>query len=131
MTRTTAAFAARPTAALAAGATLLALLLTGCGDDKTSEATSPATTTAAQAAAQVDSVKAGAFLVSFRGAFPKLAEGKDDAKIASILTESCGDIKAGKSENDVVANITKRAGGATQPSSEEAKAIYQMAKLMC
>ncbi|MFG3620228.1 hypothetical protein [Nocardia sp. NPDC047654] len=131
MTRTTAALAARTTAALAAGATLLALLLTGCGDDKTNDAGSQATTTAAQAAAQVDSVKAGAFLVSFRGAFPKLSEGKDDAKIASILTETCGDIKAGKSEDDVVANITKRAGGATQPSSEEAKAIYQMAKLMC
>ncbi|MEU2104605.1 MULTISPECIES: hypothetical protein [unclassified Nocardia] len=117
----------RTTAAIAASATLLALLLTGCGDDKTSTAT----TTAAQAAAQVDSVKAGAFLVSFRGAFPKLAEGKDDAKIAGILTETCGDIKAGKSEDDVVKNIVKRAGGATQPSTEEAKAIYQMAKLMC
>ncbi|MGK8508671.1 hypothetical protein ACRS5S_11600 [Nocardia asiatica] len=121
----------RTTAALAASATLFALLLTGCGDDKTSDATSSATTTAAQAAAQVDNVKAGAFVVSFRGAFPKLAEGKDDAKIASILSETCGDIKAGKSEDAVVANITKRAGGAAQPSSEEAKAIYQMAKLMC
>ncbi|MGW4327318.1 hypothetical protein ACWEKR_15635 [Nocardia sp. NPDC004573] len=121
----------RTTAAIAASATLFALLLTGCGEDKTSDATSSATTTAAQAATQIDSVKAGAFLVSFRGAFPKLAEGKDDAKIASILTETCGDIKAGKSEDDVVANITKRAGGATQPSAEEAEAIYQMAKLMC
>ncbi|MER7450914.1 hypothetical protein ABTW96_11585 [Nocardia beijingensis] len=131
MTRTSAALAARTTAALAAGATLFALLLTGCGDDKASDATPSTTTTAAQAAAHVDSVKAGAFLVSFRGAFPKLAEGKDDAKIASILTETCGDIKAGKSEDDVVKNIVKRAGGATQPSTEEAKAIYQMAKLMC
>ncbi|MEU6829185.1 hypothetical protein ABZ894_11095 [Nocardia beijingensis] len=131
MTRTSAALAARTTAALAAGATLFALLLTGCGDDKASDPTPSTTTTAAQAAAHVDSVKAGAFLVSFRGAFPKLAEGKDDAKIASILTESCGDIKAGKSEDDVVKNIVKRAGGATQPSTEEAKAIYQMAKLMC
>ncbi|WP_280315653.1 hypothetical protein [Nocardia abscessus] len=121
----------RTTAALAASATLFALLLTGCGDDKTSDATSPATTTAAQATAQIDSVKAGAFVVSFRGAFPKLADGKDDAKIASILSETCGDIKVGKSEDEVVANITKRAGGTTQPSAEEAKAIYQMAKLMC
>ncbi|MGQ4617337.1 hypothetical protein [Nocardia sp. R7R-8] len=122
----------RTTAAIAASATLFALLLAGCGDDKTSTATSSAaTTTAAQAAAQVDSVKAGAFVVSFRGAFPKLAEGKDDAKIASVLTETCGDIKAGKSEDDVVKNIIKRAGGHTQPSPEEARAIYQMAKLMC
>ncbi|UAK32410.1 hypothetical protein K8O92_32820 [Nocardia asteroides] len=120
----------RTTAAIAASATLLALLLTGCGDDKTSSATST-TTTAAQAATQVDNVKAGAFVVSFRGAFPKLADGKDDAKIATILSETCSDLGAGKSEDDVVGNITKRAGGATQPSSEEAKAIYQMAKLMC
>ncbi|MGK8524460.1 hypothetical protein ACRS6B_24205 [Nocardia asteroides] len=121
----------RTTAAIAASATLFALLLTGCGDDKTSTATSSPTTTAAQAAAQVDNVKAGAFVVSFRGAFPKLAEGKDDAKIATILSETCADIKAGEAEDEVVGNITKRAGGATQPSSEEAKAIYQMAKLMC
>jgi hypothetical protein len=120
----------RTTAAIAASATLLVLLLTGCGDDKTSSATS-STTTAAQAAAQVDNVKAGAFVVSFRGAFPKLADGKDDAKIATILSETCADLGAGKSEDDVVGNIIKRAGGATQPSSEEAKAIYQMAKLMC
>ncbi|WP_159927265.1 MULTISPECIES: hypothetical protein [Nocardia] len=121
----------RTTAAIAASATLLALLLTGCGDDKTSSATSSTTTAAAQAATQVDNVKAGAFVVSFRGAFPKLADGKDDAKIATILSETCADLGAGKSEDDVVGNITKRAGGATQPSSEEAKAIYQMAKLVC
>ncbi|MGQ4599555.1 hypothetical protein [Nocardia sp. R6R-6] len=117
----------RTTAALAASVTLLALLLTGCGDDKSSSATSSTTT----AAAPVDTVKAGAFVVSFRGAFPKLAEGKDDAKIASILSETCADTKAGKSEDDVVKSITKRAGGNVQPTAEEAKAIYQMAKLLC
>ncbi|MEV6323892.1 hypothetical protein AB0M45_22255 [Nocardia sp. NPDC051787] len=123
----------RTTAAIAASATLFSLLLTGCGDDKPSSAASSTTAAASQGAtAPVDTVKTGAFVVSFRGAFPKLAEGKDDAKIASILSETCADIKAGKSENDVVADITKRAGGGnTQPTAEEAKAIYQMANLMC
>ncbi|MGO4648795.1 hypothetical protein AB4305_28140 [Nocardia sp. 2YAB30] len=125
----------RTTAALAASATLFALLLTGCGDDEASNAI-PSTTSSAPSARggetqAVDSMKAGAFVVSFRGAFPKLAEGKDDAKIASILSEGCKDIKAGKSEDEAVKNIIKRAGGSTEPSSEEAKAIYQMAKLMC
>lgn len=122
----------RTTAALAASATLFSLLLTGCGDDNSSSAASSTTAAASQGAtAPVDTVKTGAFVVSFRGAFPKLAEGKDDAKIASILSETCADIKAGKSEDDVVTNITKRAAGNTQPTAEEAKAIYQMAKLMC
>ncbi|WP_454198174.1 hypothetical protein [Nocardia sp. Marseille-Q1738] len=121
----------RTTAAIAASATLFSLLLTGCGDDKPSSAASSTTAASQGATAQVDSVKTGAFVVSFRGAFPKLADGKDDAKIASILSETCADIKAGKPENDVVADITKRAGGNTQPTAEEAKAIYQMAELMC
>ncbi|WP_406272845.1 hypothetical protein OH799_33565 [Nocardia sp. NBC_00881] len=126
----------RTTAALAASAALFALLLAGCGNDEAASAT-PSTTTSGAPSTQggealaVDSVKAGAFVVSFRGAFPKLAEGKDDAKIASILSEGCKDIKAGKSEDEVVTNIAKRAGGSTEPSSEEAKAIYQMTKLMC
>ncbi|MEU7632742.1 hypothetical protein AB0C34_22570 [Nocardia sp. NPDC049220] len=125
----------RTTAASAAIASLFALLLTGCGNDTASTTTAssaPATTSAAaQSAPVVDNVKSGAFVVSFRGAFPKLAEGKNDAKIASILSESCTDLKAGKSEDDVVESITARAGGNTKPSTEEARAIYQMAKLMC
>ncbi|WP_330232165.1 hypothetical protein OHA40_06535 [Nocardia sp. NBC_00508] len=122
----------RTTAALAASATVFALLLTGCGDDKSSTTTSSTTAAASEGATgAVDNVKAGAFVVSFRGAFPKLAEGKDDAKIASILSETCTDIKAGKPEDEVVGNITKRAASNTQPTPEEAKAIYQMAKLMC
>ncbi|WP_327114277.1 hypothetical protein OHB12_33990 [Nocardia sp. NBC_01730] len=125
----------RTTAALAASATLFALLLAGCGNDEASSG-SPSTTSGAPSAqggeAQAfNGVQAGVFVVNFRGAFPKLAEGKDDAKIASILSEGCKDIKAGKSEDEVVENITKRAGGSTEPSSEEAEAIYHMAKLMC
>ncbi|MFC9438482.1 hypothetical protein [Nocardia sp. NPDC057030] len=124
----------RTTAAIAASATLVALLLTGCGDDKASSATpsSSAPTAASNGDAQVvDNVKAGAFVVSFRGAFPKLADGKDDAKIATILSDTCKEIKANKSEDDVVKSIVKRSSGKVDATPEEARAIYQMAKMMC
>ncbi|MFF3224569.1 hypothetical protein ACFYV7_17375 [Nocardia suismassiliense] len=123
----------RTTAALAASATLCALLLTGCGDDKASSDT-PAATSAAQSSGDaqvVDNVKAGAFVVSFRGAFPKLADGKDDTKIANILSDTCKEIKAGKPEDEVVKSITKRASGKVEATTEEAKAIHQMARMMC
>ncbi|ASF08944.1 hypothetical protein NBRGN_107_00380 [Nocardia brasiliensis NBRC 14402] len=123
----------RTTAALAASATLFALLLTGCGDDKaTTDAASSSTTAQSSGDTQVvDNVKAGAFVVSFRGAFPKLADGKDDAKISTVLSDTCKDIKAGKPEDEVVKNIVKRASGKTEATTEESKAIYQMAKMMC
>ncbi|WP_433663348.1 hypothetical protein ACQPW1_15175 [Nocardia sp. CA-128927] len=124
----------RTTAALAASATLFALLLTGCGDDKASSATPSSSAPAAQSngdAQVVDNVKAGAFVVSFRGAFPKLADGKDDTKIATILSDTCKEIKANKSEDDVVKSIVKRSSGKVEATPEEAKAVYQMAKMMC
>ncbi|WP_405162165.1 hypothetical protein OG203_38605 [Nocardia sp. NBC_01499] len=124
----------RTTAALAASATLCALLLTGCGDDKSSSAAPSSSAPAAQSSGDaqvVDNVKAGAFVVSFRSAFPKLADGKDDTKIATILSDTCKEIKANKSEDDTVKSVTKRASGKTDATPEEAKAVYQMSKMMC
>ncbi|KAA8877507.1 hypothetical protein F3087_44255 [Nocardia colli] len=124
----------RTTAAIAASATLAALLLTGCGDDKASSASPSSSAPAAASngdAQVVDNVKAGAFVVSFRGAFPKLADGKDDPKIATILSDTCKEIKANKSEDDVVKSIVKRSSGKVEATTEEARAIYQMAKMMC
>ncbi|MFX0579141.1 hypothetical protein [Nocardia nepalensis] len=124
----------RTTAAIAASSAVLALLLAGCNDDKAaSPATGAATTSAAKAAGSetLDSVKAGTFVVSYRSAFPKLAEGKDDAKISGILVDTCKDIKGGKSEDEVVQNVIKRTKGSTEASKEEAQAIYQMAKMLC
>ncbi|QIS02742.1 hypothetical protein F5X71_10785 [Nocardia brasiliensis] len=122
----------RTTAALAASATVFALLLTGCGNDKATTDAASATTAQSSGDTQVvDSVKAGAFVVSFRGAFPKLAEGKDDAKLSAVLSDSCKDIKAGKPEDEVIQSIIKRASGSTEATPEESKAIYQMAKMMC
>lgn len=119
----------RTTAAIAASATVFALLLAGCSDDSSSTAGS---SSSAAPTAQVDSGKAGMFVVSYRNAFPKLAEGRDDAAVSGVLTQTCGDIKAGKSESDVVAAIVKNSkNGATAATTEEAQAIFQMAKLMC
>ncbi|MFD3745935.1 hypothetical protein [Nocardia sp. NPDC058633] len=119
----------RTTAAFAASATVLALLLAGCGDDSSSaEASAPATTPTFQ----VEASKAGMFVVSYRNAFPKLAQGRDDAAVAAVLNHSCSDIKAGKSEADTIATVLAAAeNGDTAATTEEATAIYQMAKLMC
>ncbi|GEM31794.1 hypothetical protein NN3_28010 [Nocardia neocaledoniensis NBRC 108232] len=119
----------RTTAAIAASATVLALLLAGCGDDSSA---SPATSTTAAPATKVDATKAGMFVVSYRNAFPKLAEGRDDAAVANVLNLTCSDIKAGKSEADTVAAVvTYSKNGATTATNDEAKTIYETVKLMC
>ncbi|MFB7878332.1 hypothetical protein ACFC06_24055 [Nocardia sp. NPDC056064] len=120
----------RTTAALAASATVFALLLAGCGDD--SAATESAPTTTPAATGQLDASKAGMFVVSYRNAFPKLAEGRDDAALSGLLSKTCGDITAGKSKDDVVAGIEKNAtNGTTTATTQEAQAIYEMSKFMC
>ncbi|MFF2087411.1 hypothetical protein ACFVVM_26865 [Nocardia sp. NPDC058176] len=120
----------RTTAAIAASTTVFALLLSGCGDDSSTTADSPSTSAAPTA--EVDAGKAGMFVVSYRNAFPKLAEGRDDKTVAGVLTQTCGDIAAGKSESDTVAGIVASStNGSATATDEEAQAIYQMSKLMC
>ncbi|MFC9877771.1 hypothetical protein [Nocardia salmonicida] len=123
----------RTTAAIAASATVFALLLAGCSDDSSSAGASTASTsTMAAPTFQVEASKAGMFVVSYRNAFPKLAQGRDDAAVAAVLNHSCSEIKAGKSEADTVATIIKAAkNGDTTATTEEATAVYQMSKLMC
>ncbi|MFQ6399142.1 hypothetical protein ACLMAJ_37635 [Nocardia sp. KC 131] len=125
----------RTSAAIAASVTLFTLLLAGCNDD-TAGSAAPSTTASAGASAAGsdpgDNIKAGTFVVSFRSAFPKLADGKDDNKIRDLLVDTCKDVKDGKAEDAVVLNIIKRTRtGSTEASKEEAQAIYQMAKLLC
>lgn len=125
----------RTTAALAACATAFALLLAGCGDDS-SNSSSPASAAASSAAGDVarvvDSTKAGTFVVSFKAAFPKLAQGRTDAQISDLLTQTCADRKAGKAEDAAVTALVGRLkNGATEATKEEAQAIYAMAQMMC
>lgn len=124
----------RTNAAVAACATL-ALLLTGCGGDDSGSAAPASSSAAASPSADaqvVDNVKAGTFVVSFRSAFPALAEGRSDTELADILTATCGDVRADKPQAEVEAAVAERAGGGgAEPSAQEAAAIYQMIKLMC
>ncbi|MEV0686822.1 hypothetical protein AB0I35_23425 [Nocardia sp. NPDC050378] len=118
----------RTTAALAAGTAVFALLLTGCSEDSSTAA--PATTTTP--AVQVDPGKAGRFVVSYRNAFPKLAAGRDDLAVSGVLNQTCSDIKAGKAEADTIAGIVKSStNGSVSATEQEARAVYDMAKLMC
>lgn len=130
----------RTSAALAVSTTLFALLVAGCNGDDT--ATGEAAATSAPAASTVadqpggvevpDNIKAGTFVVSYRSAFPKLAEGRTDAEIADILTGTCADIEGGKSEDDTVNAIVDRTkSGDVAASKEEALAIFNIAKYIC
>ncbi|MEV0250698.1 hypothetical protein AB0H76_29165 [Nocardia sp. NPDC050712] len=123
----------RTTAAIAASSTVFAaLLLAGCGGEDTATPATSSTAASASAASIIDSARAGTFVVSYKSAFPKLATGRSDAQIAEILTETCKDVKAAKSEDAIVANIIKLAkNGSAEASKEEAQSVYQMAKIMC
>jgi PBP1b-binding outer membrane lipoprotein LpoB len=128
----------RTSAAIAASVTLFTLLLAGCSDNNASSAAPSSTASAGTSSASsadspvLDNVKTSAFVVSYRNAFPKLAEGKDDAKIRDIVVQTCKDIKDGKAEDAVVQNvITRTKTGSVQASKEEAQALYQMAKMLC
>ncbi len=128
----------RTSAAIAVSTALFALLVAGCSsDDKATDATS-ATSAAASPAAQPngaavpDSAKAGMFVVSYRSAFPKLADGRSDAQVADIFTGTCKDIKDGKAEDAVVQGIVERTkSGPATATKEEAQAIYTTAKYLC
>ncbi|MEV0031109.1 hypothetical protein [Nocardia sp. NPDC050793] len=128
----------RTSAAIAVSTTLFALLVAGCGSDDKDSAAPAATSAAASPATQPnsaavpDNAKAGMFVVSYRSAFPKLADGRSDAQVADIFTATCKDIKDGKAEDAVVQNIVDRTkSGQTAATKEEAQAIYTTAKYLC
>ncbi|MEU4841481.1 hypothetical protein [Nocardia testacea] len=105
-----------------------------CGSDGAdpAPAASPTTAAASPDTAQIDQVKAGSFIISFRGAFPGLAEGRDDAAITGIFTETCAEIRAGEPENEVVPALSDRlAAGTTEATDAETQAVYQMVAVMC
>ncbi|WP_405180323.1 hypothetical protein OG225_03060 [Nocardia sp. NBC_01377] len=126
----------RTSAALAASASVFALLLAGCNDDTATSSAAAGTSAAAEAASSVarvvDGAKAGTFVVSFKSAFPKLAQGRSDVQISDILNQTCSDLKSGKAEDAVISGVATHAkNGSTEVTKDEAAAIYQMAKLMC
>lgn len=103
----------------------------GAGADS-APAASATTSAVTPDTAQIDQVKAGSFVIGFRGAFPGLAEGRDDAAITGIFTETCAEIRAGEPEDEVVAAVSDRlAVGATEATDAETQAVYQMVAVMC
>jgi hypothetical protein len=117
-------------------AVLVAVLpaVAACGGDgaESTPAASPTTAAATPDTAQLDQVKAGSFVISFRGAFPGLAEGRDDAAITAIFTETCAEIRAGEPEDEVVSALADRlAAGGTEATDAETQAVYQMVAVMC
>ncbi|MGW6332050.1 hypothetical protein [Nocardia rhamnosiphila] len=117
-------------------AVLVAVLPTvaACRSDSADPAPAASATTAAATpdTAQIDQVKAGSFVIGFRGAFPGLAEGHDDAAITGIYTETCAEIRAGEPEDEVVSALSDRlAAGGTDATDAETQAVYQMVAVMC
>lgn len=91
-----------------------------------------ATATSTAAAPNPDSVKSGSFVIGFRGAFPALAQGRDEAAIRVIFAETCRDVRAGKPDADISGNIVERtASGDSRATPAEAAAILQMIRPLC
>ncbi|MEV3961285.1 hypothetical protein AB0M34_10355 [Nocardia sp. NPDC050193] len=116
-------------------ALLVAVLPTVAACESAGADSAPASATTSAATpdtAHIDQVKAGSFVIGFRGAFPGLAEGRDDAALTGIFTETCAEIRAGEPEDEVVAAMSDRlAVGATEATDAETQAVYQMVAVMC
>ncbi|WP_280436634.1 hypothetical protein [Nocardia carnea] len=122
----------RPLLLLPAALVVLAVGATACQSDSAAPETTATSSVANPDTAKIDQVKAGSFVIGFRGAFPGLAEGRDDAAITAIFTETCADIRSGEPEEETTTALTARlATGGTAPASQETQAVYQMVAAMC
>ncbi|MFC7448541.1 hypothetical protein [Rhodococcus daqingensis] len=147
----------RKAAALLAASTI-ALALAGCSSDEVTEKTdaakdkasaamssvaeaaegaqssvnAAASTAAAQVKGALDSAKVATFTAAFKVANPDLAEGRDDDAIADILAQTCADIDAGQSEQEIVAGLESRAeNNGVKATPDQAQQIYNIAKPAC
>lgn len=122
----------RPSVLLPAALVLLAIAATACQSESADPETAATSSVTNPDTAKIDQVKAGSFVIGFRGAFPGLAEGRDDAAITAVFTETCADIRSGTPEDEVTPALTERLGtGGTAPAPQETEAIYQMVAAMC
>ncbi|NKY57360.1 hypothetical protein [Nocardia flavorosea] len=122
----------RPSALLPAVLVAFAVAATACQSDGAEPDTAATSSVANPDTAKIDQVKAGSFVIGFRGAFPGLAEGRDDAAITTIFTDTCADIRSGTPEDEATAALTGRLdAGGTAPAPQETEAVYQMVAAMC
>ncbi|QBJ97687.1 hypothetical protein ERC79_18370 [Rhodococcus sp. ABRD24] len=79
-----------------------------------------------------DQAKLTAFVAAFRTAYPNLASDRDDQSIETILEDTCADIDANTSEQELVTKVTQRAtNGGTVPTDDQARHILQLVKATC
>lgn len=122
----------RPSVLLPAALVVLAIAATACQSDSAEPETAATSSVANPDTAKIDQVKAGSFVIGFRGAFPGLAEGRDDPAITAIFTETCADIRSGTPEDEATAALAERLDtGGTTPAPQETDAVYQMVAAMC
>ncbi|MFI5716404.1 hypothetical protein [Nocardia sp. NPDC051750] len=124
----------RPFVLLPAALAVLAVAATACQSESAAPDTAATATSAAANpdTAKIDQVKAGSFVIGFRGAFPGLAEGRDDAAITGLFTETCADIRSGTPEDEATTALTERLGtNGTAATPQEAQAVYQMVAALC
>lgn len=122
----------RPSVLLPAALVVLAVAATACQSDSAEPETATTSSVTNPDIAKVDQVKAGSFVIGFRGAFPGLTEGRDDAAITAIFTETCADIRSGASEDETTTALTERLDtGSTAPTPQETAAVHQMVAAMC
>jgi hypothetical protein len=123
------------TAVVAAVAALF--LLTACGSDDETSAPESTTRPAGSVASSVvqravDAAKLGTFVATFRTGYPNLADGRDDASIEAIVTETCPLIDDGASDEEINSRVAElSANGAVTPTDQQVDRITQLVRAAC
>jgi hypothetical protein len=133
-------------AAVAASATALVFLVSGCSEDEptpqeaTASSVEAAVTSARSTAESLqeragelwDQGKVNGFVAAYKAAYPTLAQGRSDEDISAILTETCSDISDGKSEDEVKSTLADRATNeGDKPSSMQIDTMYVLIRPLC
>ncbi|MGU3432257.1 hypothetical protein ACNHUS_04495 [Actinomycetes bacterium M1A6_2h] len=93
---------------------------------------SSAASVAENAGGLFDDAKGAAFVAAYKAQFSSLADGKSDDDIKGLLTTTCQQISDGADESAVVTSIEQNAANnGTAPSADDAKKIYDQAKIAC
>ena len=104
----------------------------GAAQGAISSAQGAVTSARSAAGGAIDTAKVTSFTVAFKAAVPQLAEGRDDAAIQDIYSQTCAAITAGTAEAAVVASLeVSAANNGTNATQEQAQRIYNIAKPLC
>ncbi|MFI6429824.1 hypothetical protein [Rhodococcus oryzae] len=124
------ASAAMSSAAGAAGSAMTSAA--NAAEGAMSSANAAASTAVSKAKGALDSAKVATFTAAFKVANPDLAAGRDDEAIEDILAQTCADIDAGQSEQEIVSGLETRAeNNGVKATPDQAQQIYNIAKPAC